>query len=270
MHLKFCYYDESGDDGYPLYSSPLFVLTGVYFDHLAWKQIHNNVVALRKELKEKFDFPVKMEFHSKQFLLDKDPFRNLGFSHQQKIDIVSSICEFIGSQDLRIINVLINKTAINHMEYDVLKTALTYSIQRVENDLNPNVNLDARFLIITDEGRVGKMRDTTRAIQRINYVPSQYGGDSIRREIQSLIEDPLPKDSKESYFIQMADLVAYLVYLYGMRKLRVGEFPNRLKTYVSDQQLKQWLDLLKPSFNLKAASDNSYGIKIHPKTKRVA
>lgn len=268
--MKFCYYDESGDDGYPLYSSPLFVLTGIYFDHLAWKSIHKSVVELRRDLKEKFDFPVKMELHSKQFLLDKDPYRNLGFSQQQKIDIVSTICAFIGSQDLKIINILINKVAINHSDYDVLNTALTCSIQRVENDLNPSKNPDVRFLIITDEGRVGKMRDTTRAIQRINYIPSQYGGGAIRREIQSLIEDPLPKDSKESYFIQMADLVAYLVYLYGMRKLKIGEFPNRLKSYLSDQQLKDWLDLLKPSFNLKAAADNPYGIKIHPKIKRVA
>ncbi len=171
--MKFCYYDESGDDGYPLYSSPLFVLTGIYFDHLLWKEIHRSVVELRKYLKEKFDFPVKMELHSKQFLLDKDPYRNLGFSQQQKIDIVSTICAFIGSQDLKIINILINKVAINHSAYDVLNTALTYSIQRVENDLNPSKNPDVRFLIITDEGRVGKMRDTTRAIQRINYIPSQ-------------------------------------------------------------------------------------------------
>jgi len=226
--MKFCYYDESGDDGFPDYSSPLFVLTGVYFDHLEWKELHERVVELRRSLKERYGFPVKLEFHCNQFLLDKDPYRNLGYTHEQKIEIVSSICEFIGSLNLKIINILINKKAIEKFEFDVLKTALTYSIQRVENDLNPGRNPDARFLIITDEGRVAKMRNTTRAIQRINYIPSQYGGPALRREIKSLIEDPLPKDSKQSYFIQIADSVAYLVYLYGMRKLQIGEFPNRL------------------------------------------
>ncbi len=74
----------------------------------------------------------------------------------------------------------------------------------------------------------------------------------------------------DSVINHMADLVAYLVYLCGMRELKIGEFPNRLKSYLSDQQLKDWLDLLKPSLNLKAAADNPYGIKIHPKIKRVA
>jgi len=263
--MKLCYYDESGDDGYPSFSSPLFVLTAVYLDHLRWKGIHDQMVEMRRELKDRFGLPVKMELHTKQFLLDKDPYRNLGIQKPQKLELVSRVCEFIGSIEVRIINILINKPVIRNNDYDVLDTALKYSVQRVENDLDPSNNPDIKFMIITDEGRVGKMRSTTRAIQRINYIPSQYGTGSIRKEIQSLIEDPLPKDSKESYFIQLADLVAYVIYLYGIRKLKIGEFPNRLKTYLTDEQLRIWLDLLKPSFNLEAAPGNIYGVKIHPK-----
>jgi len=251
--MKLCYYDESGDDGYPSFSSPLFVLTAIYLDHLHWRGVHDQIVELRRKLKADFGLPVKMELHSKQFLLDKDPYRNLGIAKSDKLELISSVCELIGSLDVRIINILINKPVIKSPDYDVLNTALKYSVQRVENDFDPKNNPDIRFMITTDEGRVGKMRNTTRAIQRINYIPSQYGTGLIRKEIQSLIEDPLPKDSKESYFKQLADLVAYIIYLYGIRKLRIGEFPNRLKTYLTDEQLKRWLNLLKPSFNLEAA-----------------
>ena len=62
----------------------------------------------------------------------------------------------------------------------------------------------------------------------------------------------------------MADLVAYLVYLYGMKHTQTGDFPNRLKKLVDDKQLREWLELLKPSFNLKAAPSNEFGVKIHP------
>lgn len=262
--MKICYYDESGDDGFPTYSSPLFALCAIYFDHLHWKEIHEQIVELRRELKSNFNFPVKVELHTKQFLLDKDPYRNFGFTSADRIGLITRFCEFIGNLDIKIINILINKTVIRSKTYDVMNTSLKYSVQRIENDIDPKNNPDIKFMIITDEGRVGKMRKTTRAIQRINYIPSQFGTAPIRKEIESLIEDPLPKDSKESYFIQMADLVAYLVYLYGMKHTRVGDYPNRLKKYLTDKQLREWLELLKPSFNLNAAPGNEFGIKIHP------
>lgn len=262
--MKICYYDESGDDGFPSYSSPLFVLCGIYFDHLDWKDLHEKIVNLRKELKTDFNFPVKIELHTKQFLLDKDPYRNLDFSSSDRIDVITRFCEFIGSLDVKIINILINKTVIKKQDYDVMNTSLKYSVQRIENDIDPKNNPDIKFMIITDEGRVGKMRKTTRAIQRVNYIPSRFAATPLKKEIESLIEDPLPKDSKESYFIQMADLVAYLVYLYGMKHTQTGDFPNRLKKLVDDKQLREWLELLKPSFNLKAAPSNEFGVKIHP------
>jgi len=102
---------------------------------------------------------------------------------------------------------------INRALYHVLKNALTYSIQRIENDLDKSFGSE-RFMIISDEGRISKMRDTARMLQRINYIPSQFNCTSYRKEIKTLIEDPLPKNSKESYFIQLADLMAFVVSLY--------------------------------------------------------
>ncbi len=262
--MKICYYDESGDDGYPAYSSPLFVLSAIYLDYLSWKDTHEKIAGFRRHLKQKYGFPVKLEFHTKEFLLDKSPYREFQLPPAQRISIVTEFCSFIGSLDIRIVNIMINKLAINFSGYDILNTSLKYSIQRIENDLNPNLNPDTRFMVITDEGRVGKMRKTTRAIQRVNYIPSQYGPGHYRQEIQTLIEDPLPKDSKESYFIQMADLIAYIVYLYGVKRVLGGDFPNRLKAHMSESQLLEWLESAKPSFNLEAAPANEYGIKIHP------
>ena len=37
------YYDESGDDGYPNYSSPLFVLTSLYLHYLNWKDTFHKI-----------------------------------------------------------------------------------------------------------------------------------------------------------------------------------------------------------------------------------
>jgi hypothetical protein len=110
-----------------------------------------------------------------------------------------------------------------------------FSVQRIENDLRHTGTDESRFIVITDPGRVGKMRKTTRKVQRINYIPSKFGPYSYRREIERLIEDPLPKDSRESYF-----------------------------------RVVDWLEALKPCLNLSAAASDPYGIYYHPRQKGAA
>jgi len=79
------YYDESGDDGYPKYSSPIFVLTSLYLYYLNWKDIYANIVKFRQQLKSDFGIPVKLEMHTKYFLLNKKPYRNFNFSNEERI-----------------------------------------------------------------------------------------------------------------------------------------------------------------------------------------
>jgi len=67
------YDDESGDDGCPQYSSPIFVLSALYLHHLDWQDIYGRIVTFRRRLKKDFDFPVKLEMHTKYFLPDKRP-----------------------------------------------------------------------------------------------------------------------------------------------------------------------------------------------------
>jgi hypothetical protein len=77
-------------------------------------------------------------------------------------------------------------------------------------------------MIITDPGRLGKMRRIARRIQKINYIPSKYGAVSYRCEICRLIEDPLQKESDPSHLIQVADCVVFLVHLYVLLQLGIG------------------------------------------------
>lgn len=80
-----------------------------------------------------------------------------------------------------------------------------------------------------------------------------------------MIEDPLPKESKESYFIQLADMISYIVYLYGIKEILGGHFPSRMPEAVNITKVKKWLDIMKDSFNLQASGNNEYGIVVYPK-----
>ncbi|MFQ5632875.1 MAG: DUF3800 domain-containing protein [bacterium] len=197
-------------------------------------------------------------------MLNKKEFRELNLSDETRIKIVDLMCDLISQLNIRIVNVVINKKTITTKSYDLLDRALTYSIQRIENDLK-RLDPANKFLIITDEGRVGKMRKTARKIQKINFIPSKYGSYAYRKEIQALIEDPLPKSSAESYFIQLADIVAYIVYLYAIVQLGVGKFHNRIPKQVDRNKIFSWMDMLIGSLNLEASSENEYGVVCYPK-----
>lgn len=263
--MQIVYYDESGDDGYPKYSSPFFVLSALYVHYLNWQDTYQTIREFRRALKGACGLPIKMEMHTKQFLLNKNPYRAIGIPNTHRLLVLDLFCDLVANLDVRVINVVIVKPRIQYTGYNVLDTALTYSVQRIENDLDPTTDPRARCLIITDPGRVGKMRSTTRRIQRINYIPSKFSPQSYRREIRTLIEDPLPKDSKESYFVQLADLITFVVYQNAIRETGVESYSNRIAALVDDQRVEGWMDRLKPSLNLEASGSHPYGIVYHPK-----
>lgn len=262
--MRIAYYDESGDDGYPSFSSPLFVLSVLYLHYLKWQESFEIIRRFRTDLRDAFGIPVRTELHTKYFLLNKNPYRGPGPSDDSRVRVIDLFCDLIGGLDLRIVNVVIVKPRIKSPDYDVLDTALTYSIQRIENDLKPAQNPYEKVIVITDSGRVGKMRRTARRVQRINFIPSRFSPTSYRQEIKSLIEDPLPKDSSQSYFIQLADLVAFVVYLYSVLETKEGAFHGRMPQEVQPAKVCEWMERLKPSVNVLASGRDSYGVVFHP------
>ena len=262
--MRIAYYDEAGDDGVPG-SSPLFVLGAMYMHYLHWQGNFKRIQDFRSHLKQRYGFPIKLEIHSKELLLNKNPYRPYGISDDDRVAIIGECCDLIASLDVRIVNVAIIKSRIQSADYPVLDKALTYSVQRIENDLNVDMDPRERFMIITDHGRVGKMTSTTRRIQRINYIPSKFAQGSYRQEIRTLLEDPLPKDSRQSYFIQFTDVVSNIAYLYTMITTGQPSFPKRMPKAVNEQKVMEWMERLAPALNHRASSTDRFGVVMYPK-----
>lgn len=130
------YYDESGDDGHPKTSSPFFVLSVVYQHHLVWKENYERVKEFKRQIAK--DFPFPEELHTREFLLNKNPYFGWAIEDADRLDVIDLYCQLSAQLNLKIINVVIVKPRIPEgAEFNVLDTALTYSIQRIENDLNP-------------------------------------------------------------------------------------------------------------------------------------
>lgn len=263
MHIA--YFDETGDEGYPKYSSPLFILTSFYTHHQNWKTNYQKIHEFRKTIRDNYKFPIKLEFHTRPFLTDKHPYKKFKWSKKQRRELVFLFSKMITNLEGKFINVVINKKNIMSDNDNVLEKALTYNVQRIENDLKEE-DKNNKFLIISDEGRIEKMRKITRKIQIINYIPSKFEKEGYRSEIECLIEDPLSKDSKQSYFIQIVDFVSYLVHLYSVKNFLVrGKWANRVqKTLEIGDEIKL-LTILKPLLNLKANPKDIFGIVHYPK-----
>lgn len=260
MHVV--YYDESGDDGFPSYASPLFVLSAVYCPALDWRENFDILAQFKRQVSKDFNLPFQLEIHTKELLLNKKPYAPLRLSDAERVEIVSRFCQVAAQLSLRCITTAVIKPWIKKADFAVLDKALSYSVNRIETDLRGSPA--NRFLIITDDGRVAKMRSTTRRMQKINYVPSQFQPGAYSREIRHLIEDPLPKDSRESYFIQLADMTAFLFYALAAHETGVALLPKRSPAGLDCAFILTCLQTLKPILNLKASSSHPYGLVLIP------
>ncbi|MEI6309793.1 MAG: DUF3800 domain-containing protein [bacterium] len=260
--FHFSYFDETGDDGANCQSSELFVLSSSTMPYLSWKDNFQKIRDFRKQLRIHYKFPIGTEIHTKDLLANKSPYQRFGWPDLERLQIIREFLVCISTLDLKIINIVVNKSLC---KFPILDVALKFNVQRIENDLRTSP--ENRFLVITDKGRIGPMTRVCREIQVINPTPSRYDA-GVKRPtpIQLLLEDPLEKDSSQSYFIQIADAISFVVYMFCMRSLLGKEFNNRIARFVDHQDVDALLQILTPVFNQKVGPPpyGKYGIKVYP------
>lgn len=226
-----------------------------------WNDNFQLMKKFRQHLKEKYGILVKEEFHTANFFKDKDPYRKYNLTNEQRKEIVILYAKVIATIKGKIVNTIIDKEKVINYNYPVLSNALTYTIQRIENDS------DWRYLIISDKGRISIMKKTARAIRNYNPITSLYNKDAYyNAPIKNMIEDILEKDSKESYFIQICDFVSYVINLYYKYVVNKKIMPKRIKEWLTIDDIILLMNILKNTFNLNASTTNYYGLVIYPKT----
>lgn len=227
METYIAYFDETGDDGVTTASSDIFVLTSIYMSASSWQENFDKFKRMRQYLKNQYGLHVTEEMHTKHFVRNKGLYRGYGWTDDQKRDILIAFARCIATLDMKAVNVIIDKNNIHSPDYNVLEKALTYNIQRIENDSAHQWN----YIIISDEGRIAPMRRTARKIRAYNPVQSHFGG-VTNLPIQGLVEDILSKNSEESYFIQICDFISFFVQLYYKSIVKHEDLPRRVEQLV--------------------------------------
>jgi hypothetical protein len=168
------------------------------------------------------------------------------------------VLQFLGQlTSLRVLNVFIRKDRLTDGQTNVFELAWSRFIQRFHNFLDHGGTKGAQEfgLLFTDRTRDDELRRLLRRMRAFNYVPSQYGGSSSRRILVSrVLDDPIPRTSDHSYYIQMADLIAFA--------LARRDYP---RAALSAYQFETFFNQLNAILLTQASQYNSQGIVYWPR-----
>jgi len=217
------YVDESGDSGLQGSPTQYFVLCGLVVHELRWQSTLDRMVAFRREMKDRFGLRLRDELHAAHFI--SRPGELVRIPRNDRLTIVRHFADCLGSMaDLNLLAVIVDKTTASAASGgadapDVFGRAWSALLQRFENTLahrnfSGPANPDDRGMLFPDHTDDLKLTSLLRRMRRYNPIPNdgRFGGGFRDLPVGHIIEDPHLKDSATSYFIQAADLAAYLVY----------------------------------------------------------
>jgi hypothetical protein len=226
---------------------------------LRWRQYLDQLVQFRRRIAAQFALRPSEEIHAARFITRPGTLAQRIGRHDRFAIIRQFADELATMQDVSIINVRVNK-GNKPNGYDVFDRAWTALLQRFQNTMSHRnfpgpANPDERGMVLADHTDGVKLTRLVRRLRRYNPLPHKAdyraaNGSSYRNLPQvNIIEDPVLRDSRYSYFVQAADLAAFLLYQYTE--------PN---TYFRKKHGGHYWLRLDPVFCKKAATTNPYGL----------
>lgn len=204
--MHFFYVDES-------YDTQRFVMSALRVRAEEWREVFGRTKDFRAYLRSEFGVKLKTELHAQTFVRhcsDRSSDRKLSLADRRKI--FGETIEFVAALPIEIINV-----SLSVPQHGDSNAAHLAALDRLFNRINTNVSRcspSSHAVVIFDSG---KEQQTTRLARRLsvfNHIPSQFDqwpdGRRTRNIVTDrIVEDPVFRDSKASYFLQLADFVAF-------------------------------------------------------------
>jgi hypothetical protein len=209
--MYLCYMDESGDTGTSAGSpTPTYTVCAVLVHETQWVTLFDDLIGFRRYLKNEFGLRMREEIKATQLVRGSGPWASLGLGDTLRKRIYRSLMRFQGkSGAVLTYAVVIDKAPLSSPE-EVRQRAWRYAFQRVERTMNAR---SERVMLIPDSGQYHWIRKLAREMRRFSNVGSMLGTGTMARPLHRvLIDDPVERQSHESYFIQLADLNAYAAY----------------------------------------------------------
>ena len=209
MYLS--YIDESGDTGSRTQGgSRTYTLASVAVSAAEWADVFDELVKFRRHLKTKFGVPARAEIKANWLVRSAGDLRPLNLNDVERRAIYELHMKLLNWNRFSVMAVVIDKPP-DREPVNVSDLAWESMFQRLERFSAPDKGNAGPAVIIHDEGDETRIRKQARQRRRYGTAGGAFGG-QVRRDFRLLTDDPHPKNSKHSYFVQLADLVAYAAY----------------------------------------------------------
>ena len=244
------YVDESGDCG-ALPRSPCryFALAGLVVHELRWQYCMQEIGNFRRRMKARFGLLMREEVHAANMI--SRPGALVRIPRNARLTILRSFADQLARlPDLSLIPVVVDKAG-KPDDYDVFETAWKTLIQSFEDALSSRnlaglANPDERGMLFPDHTDERKLTRPLRKMRHFNPAADRqsHGTGHGNLAISKVIEDPSYRRSEHSYFIQAADLAAFLLYQRFapsayMREKGGGNYFGRLDSIVCKAVAKE-------------------------------
>jgi Protein of unknown function (DUF3800) len=205
----FAYVDESGNAGFPGFRT--YVLGCVLVEDHHWPDTFDRLIEFRRWLRDSFGVPVRLEIKANYLLQNTGPFARLSLSESARFAIYRQAMRLQPKLDLHTFAVLVDKSNFDHQPSRAHGTRRGLGIpaatlERFTTRGNTHLHLSH------DEGIGDQIRKWARKARRAGSAGSRYGAGVLKRPFGRLIDDPVSRNSAQSYFVQLADLSAYAAF----------------------------------------------------------
>jgi hypothetical protein len=185
MHLV--YVDESGDPGINNSPTASYILSGLKIPAEHWHDAQARLLSFRHRMRDHLGLKLSAEIHAAEFLGGAKTF--LGLEPRQRLRVALWLLRELGE----VPGLSCHSVAcLKQSQPEPMKACW----QHLAADLTSSSS--GPMLLVADMGEAEAIKQAISAFRSAH--PSQA----------LIIEDPFHRDSKHSYFLQAADLVAYL------------------------------------------------------------
>lgn len=206
--MYLAYVDESGstgsiaDGGSKSFTLGCIVLTAAH-----WPAVLDGLLNYRRFLKRRFGLKARAEIKANHLLQNGGDLRALELSERARHAIYRGSMRLCRKLGLKAFGIVIRKellTSGNPHDH-----AWVFLLQRLERLATKQ---GSEVLIVHDEGDAQRVRALARRARRVGTAGSMFGTGTVKVPFRTLIEDPVPRRSDESLFLQLADLAAYAAF----------------------------------------------------------